>query len=73
MIAIGAMTAFAANPDSIAVYDTATVYTPPPYHDDCANAAFFPCGSPPATVSTLAATQDTRSGFARWQLRRPGS
>jgi hypothetical protein len=47
-----------AAPDSIAIYDIASVYTPAPYHDTCATSAFFPCGSPPATVSTLAATQD---------------
>ncbi|HTF89356.1 MAG TPA: GEVED domain-containing protein [Planctomycetota bacterium] len=49
-------------PDSITVYDTAVPFTPPPYHDDCANAALFPCGSPPAVVSTLGATQDLLPG-----------
>jgi hypothetical protein len=49
-------------PDSIAIYDIASPYTPPPYHDTCANAAYFPCGSPPAVVSTLAATQDVLPG-----------
>ena len=49
-------------PDSIAVYDIASPVTPPPYHDTCANAAYFPCGSPPATVSTLSATQDLLPG-----------
>jgi hypothetical protein len=51
-----------ATPDSIAVYDIASPYVPPPYHDTCANAAYFPCGSPAATVSTTAATQDLLPG-----------
>lgn len=49
-------------PDAVVLYDTAVPYLPPPFHDTCANAAAFPCGSPPATVSTLAATLDPTPG-----------
>ena len=51
-------------PDSISVYDLASVHTPPPYHDDCTSAALFSCGTPPANVSTLGATQDALPGCA---------
>jgi GEVED domain-containing protein/thrombospondin type 3 repeat protein len=45
-------------PDSLLVYDTGTPYVPAPYHDACGDAAYFPCGSPPATVSTVFANVD---------------
>ena len=53
-----------ATTDSLAVYDIASPFVPPPYNDTCASAAYFPCGTPAAVASTTWAIQDVLPGCA---------